>query len=136
MSFSSLLDEAPGLKFRTENRPVSSRLLAKENALPAIASRSRGGKVWRFVRKREEKDQGEESAEKIGETRRNGHSKRARGSPLKDRHNLDAAPVKPVSVVTAIETVARPFSLALTLPSSAFHSELFAEDLRRGVSIP
>lgn len=93
--------------------------------------------MWRFVRKREEKDEGEESAEKIGES----PSKRAfetseRGPPLKDRHNLDFAPVKPVSVATAIETVARPFSLALTLPSSAFHSELFAEDLRRGVSIP
>lgn len=50
-------------------------------------------------------------------------NERERAPAKKDRHNLDSAPVKPVSVATAIETVARPFSLALTLPSSAFHSE-------------
>ena len=67
--------EAPGLKFRTENRPVSSRLVA-ENALPAIASRSRQGvairpneRGERKKERRKERRRGER-AEEIGHSRR------------------------------------------------------------------
>lgn len=79
--------EAPGLKFRTENRPVSSRLVA-ENALPAIASRSRQGVAIRPNERGERKKEGEESAQ-----RRSGIRGEARGARRQtDRRDLDSSP--------------------------------------------
>lgn len=80
--------EAPGLKFRTENRPVSSRLLA-ENALPAIASRSRQGVAIR-PKERGERKRGER-AEDRDPSKRAFETKRERGPTLKDRRNLDSS---------------------------------------------
>lgn len=83
----SVAREAPGLKFRTENRPVSSRLLA-ENALPAIASRFRQGVAIR-PKERGERKRGERAEDRDPSKR--AFEARGRDPTPKDRRNLDSS---------------------------------------------
>lgn len=122
----SVAREAPGLKFRTENRPVSSRLLA-ENALPAIASRSRQGVAIR-PKERGERKRGERAEDRDPSKR--AFEARGRDPTPKDRRNLDSS-----RSACLVPKVAPPFSLVHS-PFIRVSLELFAEDLHRGVSIP